>query len=343
MRSLMPSILLLVPSLALAADPPLAGVRRIVFLGDSITFAGPYVEYVEAYMRARDPALRCEFLNLGLPSETVSGLTEPGHADGRFPRPDLHERLGRVLERLKPDFVVACYGMNDGVYSPFSEDRFEKFRNGIHALRDRAGAAGARVMHVTPPVFDPAPILANTLPAGLDEYRRPYRGYDEVMDLYSAWILAHRGVGWDVVDGHGPMERRLADERRRDPGFRFAGDGVHIDEAGHWLIARPILMHWGVPANELDDFSSGEQALGKLPTGLEVLKLVRRKQRLMRDAWLTAIGHKRPEMATGLPIEEAEKQAAEIEAEIRKRTEHAVGRPASRHGDPIDEPTKASR
>ena len=38
-------------------------------------------------------------INCGLPSETVSGLSEPDHAGGKFPRPDLHERLGRVLAK----------------------------------------------------------------------------------------------------------------------------------------------------------------------------------------------------------------------------------------------------
>ena len=66
---------------------PLAGVHRIVFLGDSITYSGQYVEYIETYLRTSQPALRCEFLDLGLPSETVSGLSEPGHAGGAFPRP----------------------------------------------------------------------------------------------------------------------------------------------------------------------------------------------------------------------------------------------------------------
>ena len=79
-------------------DPnPLSGVRRVVFLGDSITYAGQYIEFLETYLRLKDPTLRCEFLDLGLPSETVSGLSEPGHAGGKFPRPDLHERLDRVL------------------------------------------------------------------------------------------------------------------------------------------------------------------------------------------------------------------------------------------------------
>ncbi|MDR3619053.1 MAG: exo-alpha-sialidase [Paludisphaera borealis] len=326
------SILLLGSVLVRAEDrPPLAGVRRVVFLGDSITYAGQYVEYVEAYLRAGDPALRCEFLGLGLPSETLSGLTEPGHAGGAFPRPDVHERLDRVLATLKPDLVVVCYGMNDGIYHPFSEERFQKFRDGMHSLRAKAKAAGAKVLHVTPPVFDPAPIKANTLPAGRDEYRQPYEGYDEVLNLYSAWLLAHRGVGWDVVDAHGPMERYLARERRRDPHFRLADDGVHINAAGHWLIARAILLHWGIPARELDD-QSAEQALGKLPRGLDVLKLVERRQQLLKDAWLTAVGHKRPGMAKGLPLEEAEKQAGELDAAIRKLSEKPADPQAVRRG-----------
>jgi lysophospholipase L1-like esterase len=298
--------------------PPLAGVRRVVFLGDSITYAGQYVEFLEAYLRIKDPTLRCVFLDLGLPSETVSGLTEPGHAGGQFPRPDLHERLDRVLEKTKPDLVVACYGMNDGIYHPFSEERFKKFREGMLFLRDRAEAAGAKVLHVTPPVFDPVPIMAKTLPAGLPEYRQPYKGYDEVLGLYAAWLLAQRGNGWDVVDVHGPMKRLIADERGRDPGFRLARDGVHIDTAGHRLIAREILLHWRVPAREVADATGSEQVLAAHPYWLDVLKLVQQKQRLLKDAWLTDTGHKRPGMKRGLPLDEAEQRAGELDAEIRK-------------------------
>src|SRR5262249_2580806 len=58
-----------------AADSPVAGVSRVVFLGDSITYSGQYIEAVEAILRVRDPKLHCEFLDLGLPSETVSGLS----------------------------------------------------------------------------------------------------------------------------------------------------------------------------------------------------------------------------------------------------------------------------
>ena len=297
---------------------PLEGVRRVVFLGDSITYSGQYVEDIESCLRARDPGLRCEFLDLGLPSETASGLSEPGHAGGKFPRPDLHERLDRVLARAKPDLVVACYGMNDGIYHPYSDGRFEAFRRGIRSLREKASASGARALHVTPPVFDPLPILANTLPAGLPEYRQPYKGYDEVLDLYAAWLLARREDGWDVVDIHGPMKRVLAEGRARDPDFRLAGDGVHIDDAGHWVIAREVLEHWGVPAQELDRAESVEAFVGARPHGLEVLKIVQKRQRALKDAWLTETGHKRPGIKKGLPLEEAEREAAKLDAEIGK-------------------------
>jgi hypothetical protein len=47
--------------------------------------------------------------------------------------------------------------------------------------------------------------------------------------------------------------------------------------------------------------------------------LVQQKQVVLKDAWLNDTGHKRPGMKKGLPLEEAERKAGEIEAEIRKQ------------------------
>jgi hypothetical protein len=114
------------------------------------------------------------------------------------------------------------------------------------------------------------------------------------------------------------MKRFLAKERERDANFRLAGDGVHVNDTGHWLIAQQILLHWGVPARDLAEAENGEKVFAGHPHGLELLKLVQRKQRLLKDAWLTATGHKRPGVKQGLPLVEANKQVAELEAEIRK-------------------------
>ncbi len=290
-----------------SAEPPAAlselqDVRRIVFLGDSITYAGQYVEFIEAYYASRFPKRRLEFLDLGLPSETVSGLSEAGHAGGQFPRPDLHERLGRVLEKTGPDLVIACYGMNDGIYLPFSEERFQKFQDGIKRLRERVTAAGAKIIHVTPPTFD--------------EVKGGHPGYGNALDRYSDWLLAQRAAGWDVVDLHGPMNRYLAERRQRDPNFFLASDGVHCNETGHWIIAKQILLHFG--AKELENIDDPQAMLAGHSNGPQLLKLIQQWQRMMKDAWLTDVGHQRPGMNKGLPLAEAIAKATEIELQIRE-------------------------
>jgi len=314
----------LIPAVATQNAPAKAArflqARRIVFLGDSITYSGEYVETIEMFLRTRFPESRPQFINLGLPSETVSGLSEPGHAGGAFPRPDLHERLERVLDKAKPDLIVACYGMNDGIYHPFSQERFQKFQEGIRRLRERAAAAGSKVVHVTPPTFDPIPLQGRTLPAGLPEYRSPFEGYNEVLDRYSEWLINQRGQGWEVVDAHGPMTRFLAERRRGDPNFLLARDGVHANAQGHWLIAREILRYLGAP-DEIISSDSPDALLNACPRGAEVLQLVQQRQRLLKDAWLTHVGHVRPGMNKGKPFLEAEHDAEELETKIRALTD----------------------
>ncbi len=278
------------------------GIRRVVILGDSITYGGDYVVAMEAWLMTRQPGRRIEILNLGLPSETVSGLSEPGHAGGQFPRPDLHERLDRVLEKTKPDLVVACYGMNDGIYLPLAEDRFQKYQAGIQKLREHAAAVGARLLLVTPPVFD--------------EVKGGHPGYGGVLDRYSEWLLSRREKGWDVVDAHGPMRDDLAERRGREPGYFLAGDGVHPGAAGHWLIAKPILEHIG--AADLAGVEGPEAMLAGYPNGENLLKIIGQKQRLQRDAWLTETRHLRPGIATGLPLAEAQAQAEALDNQIRE-------------------------
>jgi len=293
----------------------LSGVERVVFVGDSITYSGQYIEYLEIY--ARRYLRPIQFINVGLPSETVSGLSEPGHAGGAFPRPDLHERLGRVLAQTRPQLLVACYGMNDGIYYPFSEERFEKFRQGLLRLRAQAQAAGAKVLHLTPPVFDPEPLRGRTLPAGRDEYRQPYEGYNEVLDRYSAWLMAQRAEGWEVVDIHEPMNRYLAEHRKTELNYRLAGDGVHINPTGHWLVAREVIRYLGGPI-EFAEAPEVDALLSTHPRGLELRQLIEQRQRLMKDAWLTAIGHQRPGMAKGLPLADAKSRDADLEPKIQE-------------------------
>lgn len=293
-----------------------------LFLGDSNTYAGDYVAMYEAaslLAGERESATGLTgggWLNLGLPSETLSGLSEPGHAGGSFPRPDLAERLPRILQRIKPQVVFACYGMNCGIYHPYSEERFQAFQRGVRNLAEQVAAAGARLIIVTPPLFDAAPIRERTLPWDSPRFDRPYRGYDEVLELYASWLKAAAAEGkWQVLDPRSGMLALLDTQRKENPHYTFAPDGVHLNEQGHWLVARELLRAAGTKGVNLasDSFSEAFPAGGDVG---ELLQAIRQRQRLLTNSYLSAIGHERPGMAKGMDPVEAERQADEFNGKI---------------------------
>ncbi len=288
------------------AQPIASNVKRVLFLGNSITWAANYVNDVEAWITVHYPNRHIDFVNVGLPSETVSGLSEEGHAGGQFPRPDLHERLQRVLEQTKPDLVFACYGMNDGIYKPFDTGRFQKFKEGIYWMHDAVVKTGARLIHITPPVYDG--VLAGN------------NFYNGVLGRYADWLLTLRDIGkWEVLDVHYPMEKYLQAHRAVDAqfnldGFALSQDGVHPNETGHWIMAREILSYLGCQGAAACPSIAHE--LARIPNGPAILKLVTQRQNMMRDAWLRSTKHKRPGLPEGLPLEEAMAKSDEIVRQI---------------------------
>jgi lysophospholipase L1-like esterase len=294
-------------STATAADRPptpadlLKSAKRIVFLGDSITASGGYVVDFEAWLLAQPDGPRPTVINAGLSSETVSGLSEEGHAGGQFPRPDLAERLDRVLAKTKPDLVVACYGINCGIYQPFNAARFQKYQQGIERLKQTVEKSGAKLVIMTPPVYD-------------DSRAKHEFSYNEVLDRYSAWLVEQRQAGWLVIDLHEPMTRALAERNKADSQFTFQPDAVHPNAAGHWFIAQQLCKAFGDTGLTAADKPAAMLKAQGLSESL--LALIEKRATLRRDAYVSAAGHKRPGVAAGLPIEEAEKQADALKEQI---------------------------
>ncbi len=235
------------PSQRAGVGLPWKDGQRVVFLGDSITQGGLFIQDIETYLFTRFPDRKYEIINLGLSSERASGLNEPGYPE---PGPDVRERLGRVLSMTRPDLVVVCYGMNDGLYRPPGPDRLAAYQRGIEEIVDRVKRAGADVVLATPPPFDPRPIAARLQPLGAKEYgfKHPFEGYDDVLEEYSRWLLSKRGVGWKVVDVHGDVKRFVTAFQAMDPSFTVTLDGVHPNATGHWLIAQAFLKAWDAPS-----------------------------------------------------------------------------------------------
>jgi len=281
--------------------------ERIVFLGDSNTHASEYIVQLEAAILetfGESP----EMINLGLPSETCCGLSEPAHP---FPRPNVMERLDRALEKTKPDVVVACYGMNDGIYHPFDKTRFEAYQNGINAIIKKVDRAGAKLILLTPPPFDPMPgrLAGKLVPADAKEFswKTIYENYDsEVLKRYAEWILAQRSRVLSVVDTHTTVSDYVAQKRKTEPGFAFSKDGVHFDKLGHRVFTQAIL----------DELARSCGVKAKLSNNVKLTDLVRKRQSISHLAWLSEVKHLRPGVKEGLPMEQANQNMKPLSKEI---------------------------
>jgi lysophospholipase L1-like esterase len=297
---------------AAPAQPlPLSG-SRVLILGDSITQDGRYVTFVEYYLHQFAPQSHADVISIGLSSETVSGLSEKGHP---YPRPCVLERLEPALKATKPAIVFACYGMNDGIYHPSSPERLSAFKAGVRQLIDRVRAAGAKLVLITPPVFDALPIASRTVGVDAPEfgYGKPFSGYDQVLAEFAAAEMALGEPDVTVIDLHRAIAAAIAARRAAEPAFTFTRDGVHPGDAGHLLIAHTILtaLGYAVPTGDAE----GELSRVKSDP---VFELVRARRQLRSEAWLPFVGYTRGEKFKSASVDAAEQVVAHLSKEIEQ-------------------------
>ena len=274
--------------------------KKIVFLGDSITYSGGFLTTLESCIIANNKQ-GPKLLNLGLSSETCSGDSEPAHP---WPRPNVHERFERVLEKVQPDLLVVTYGMNDGIYHPFDEKRFENYQAGINRIIVAAAQSDnkLKVILCTPPPFDPLPLKQKNRLVKKDarefNWKSVYENYDsEVLSVYSDWILEQEDRVAGCIDLRTPILEALATKRKTDPTFHFAQDGVHLNEEGHQLMGNTIANALGLDTSKT--------------INADAKKIISERNKMLRDSWLSAAGHKRPNIKAGVePAVAAKKQKA---------------------------------
>ena len=276
--------------LAVAQSAEALAGKRVLVLGDSITQGGTYVSFMDYFLQKSRPQLRFELYPLGLSSETLSGLSEAGHAGGKFPRPCLFERLGRALEKVKPEVVFACYGINDGIYQPLEEKRFQAFQEGVNRLLDQCHAAGVKqVFLATPPIYDYA-----AKPGEMD--------YDAVMTAYAAWEMQLKRPGLTVIDLHTAM-RKARDARAEI----FSRDRIHPGDDGHLLMARTILAGAGVATPEVT---------AKAAMADPLYQAVDQLRKLRAAKWMAHVGYTREKVVAPAPLGDAEAQVAKLQAKV---------------------------
>ena len=313
-------ILLISSSLFFARDNQsvLLSGKHILILGDSITMDGTYVSFMEYYLESLYPDKKFDIISIGLGGETTCGLTEPGH----FKRPCIFSRLDSALSKIRPKLVFACYGMNDGLYNPQSPKRFQAYKDGILKLIKRIKAAGAKVIILTPTVFDPLHIQGKVLKDNEKGYTfsRPYYKYDNVLSDYSKWIMSLKIKDVQTIDLHSPMKNYLLKRHKADPKFFINKDGIHPTLFGHLFMTNIILDKIGIPLhiNNLDNEF-------KRDTSNTLFKLINKQRQIRSKGWLEYIGYTARETVkinnidtTEIKVGELQKQIDKLRQEIKK-------------------------
>ena len=221
----------------------LAGKRRIVTIGDSITEAGKYpggyVWLLERYLNALDPERKIEIINAGISGHKAT---------------DMQARFQKDVIDKKPDLVMINVGVNDvwHAFFDFQNQQFypqgnlptgvslAEYREKLTQMVEAAKAAGIRVVLLSPtPIRE---VLDGPENRRLQEY-----------------IAAMREIGLQnkclFIDLNAPF-REVIGTFQKHAGKTLnllAADGVHPNPSGYRIMAFTILRGLGVPPKDLEN------------------------------------------------------------------------------------------
>ena len=128
---------------------------------------------------------------------------------------------------------------------------------------------------------------------------------------YAKWELSLPRSGVTVVELHSILNDYLKAQRAKNPAFKFSGDGIHPDAAGHLLMARTIVSALGVKVDG-GDLHEELSKLGADP----LFNLVNRHRQVRSAAWLAYVGYTRGKTVKADSIETEEQNAAVLQAQI---------------------------
>ena len=203
-----------------------------------------------------------------------------------------------MLEKSKPNLVIACYGMNCGIYRPVSEHGFNAYKAGIQQLKSKAEKAGAQIIFVTPPYYD-------------DHGKSKSFNYADTLATYSGWLVGQREHGWNVIDLNTEMTQSIHARQVLQPSYTTQGDRVHPNALGHRIMAESLTDWFSSPPTAATEVLIRQH---ETPPGLRAL--INKRMQLLRDAWLTETKHKRPGVRPGLPMDQANVEAAKLTQKI---------------------------
>jgi len=232
-RSLSLAVLATLAPVLAQADPrskpellPLEKGQRILFLGDSITHQGHWVNALELLTMTTRPELGLRFFNAGVGGDKVThGLA----------------RLEKEVVASKPDVVTVLFGMNDAGYVADDARLLQTFEKDLDELVQRLKKeTSARVVLLGPTFYDDQ--------SSDPKKKRPW--YNETLLKFQAATERVAEAYKVLFLGLNDPMRRVTDElRKKDPKATLSPDAVHPETAGGYAIAGAIAKElWKDPA-----------------------------------------------------------------------------------------------
>jgi lysophospholipase L1-like esterase len=198
-------------------DSPLQPTERIVFVGDSITMQGGFVELISQGLQSNQAQQ-----NIRVSRHGLNGGRVPDMSAGKTPWGEI-KPYAEILATDKPSILVLYLGINDVMHSPGTS--LEDFESGLTDMLKAAQAAGAAVVLATPAVngenIDPAAEDQKKL-ANYTEITR------QVAEQHGATLCDLRQAFVDYLQQHNIAQARSG---------LLTYDGVHMSAEGNRLIA----------------------------------------------------------------------------------------------------------
>ena len=213
----------------------LRGGDRVCFIGDSITTGGYYIQNVAAVLARAFPQAEIRFYNCDSPGDTTSNAVP---------------RFERDVLAMKPSWVVIALSINDVRDIPL----YRYLRN----MRDmivRAKAGGARVMLMTPTVYDEDPAKQPKDAAGyIAEMlnNEAVRYHNRALSVMAAELAAlAKEHDCLVADVYTPFRRLVELRAQGGSQLDLLPDRLHPSPEGHAVLAIAVLKAFGLSNEEI--------------------------------------------------------------------------------------------
>ncbi|HSI63460.1 MAG TPA: SGNH/GDSL hydrolase family protein [Candidatus Saccharimonadia bacterium] len=204
---------------------------RFIFIGDSITHACLYTQYVENYFYTRYPGMRLHFRNAGVSGDRAQ---------------DVLNRFDEDIASFKPTVATVLLGMNDGGYKDFDKATFDTYAKGMNELLDKLKAINCRVIVMSPTMFDHQAWDVRIKEKPEYAKGRVVTGYNAVLAYYGKWL---QETAWQrnlqFVDLFGPLNTFTVQQRRIDPAFTLIQDAIHPGPDGNFIMAYSLVKQTG--------------------------------------------------------------------------------------------------